>query len=158
MIDRSPVVVRLADATEVRPLRMSVLRPGQPVEASDYDALPDTRHLGAFAGDVVVGCASVFPSPHLEVGDALSLDARSAWQLRGMAVAPERRGTGVGALVLLAAIDLVRLAGAPLMWANARVTALGFYQRLGFMIVGEEFTYGPLRLPHNLIVLPLQEG
>ena len=146
----SSVVVRGADAEEIRELRMSVLRPGMPVTASDYDLLPETRHVAAFQGDVVVGCASVFPSAYPE--------EPAAWQLRGMAVAAHQQGTGLGAQVLLAAVDVVRQAAGPLLWANARVSALGFYERLGFSIVGSVFTHGPLKLPHKVIVLRLREG
>jgi GNAT superfamily N-acetyltransferase len=74
-----------------------------------------------------------------------------------MAVAPDRRGTGLGAAVLLGAIDLVRISGAPLLWANARTSALGFYSRLGFETVGEEYVHGPLELPHRLIVLAVNQ-
>ena len=49
----------------------------------------------------------------------------------------------------------MRAAGAPLLWANARMTALGFYERLGFEVVGEEYLHGPLGLPHKIILLPL---
>jgi GNAT superfamily N-acetyltransferase len=145
----SQVAVRVADAAEIRALRMAVLRPGWPVTPSDYDELPATRHVAAFDGDRVVACASVFPSPYQGIPNA--------WQLRGMAVAPDRQGTGLGAQVLLGAIDLVRVAGAPLLWANARVSALGFYERLGFDVVGQEFAHGPLELPHKVIVLTLDE-
>jgi predicted N-acetyltransferase YhbS len=141
------VLVRIADADEVRPLRMAVLRPGYPVAPSDYDEYPHTRHVAAFAGGTVVGCASVFPSRYG--------DEPNAWQLRGMAVSGDLQGAGIGAKVLLGAIDVVRDAGAPLLWANARVTALGFYERLGFEVVGEEYLHGPLQLPHKVIVLPL---
>lgn len=143
------LVVRVVSAADVLALRMSVLRPGFPVESADYDALPEARHVGALDGDTIVGCATVFPSPY--GGDA------GAWQLRGMAVAAGRQGEGIGAMVLLGAIDLARVAGASLMWANARTTALGFYERLGFGIEGEEFTYGPLELPHFVIRLALDE-
>ena len=104
----------------------------------------------ALVSDVVVGCASVFPSAYPE--------EPAAWQLRGMAVAAHQQGTGLGAQVLLAAVDVVRQAAGPLLWANARVSALGFYERLGFSIVGSEFTHGPLKLPHKVIVLRLREG
>lgn len=147
MTDSLAVLVRIADADEIRALRVAVLRPGYPVEPSEYDALPDVRHVAAFTGSTVVGCASVFPSPYE------SVDA--AWQLRGMAVAPGLQGSGVGASVLLGAIDVVRDAGAPLLWANARVSALGFYERLGFEVVGEEYVHGPMKLPHKLIRLDL---
>ncbi|HWC34479.1 MAG TPA: GNAT family N-acetyltransferase [Mycobacteriales bacterium] len=141
------LVVRAAAADEVRPLRMAVLRPDQPVVPAEYDERPDTRHVAALAGGAVVGCASVFPSPY---------DGEPrAWQLRGMAVAPGRQGTGIGARVLLGAIDVARASGAPLLWANARVTALGFYERLGFEVVGEEYLYGPAKLPHKIIRMRL---
>ncbi|HVS68097.1 MAG TPA: GNAT family N-acetyltransferase [Mycobacteriales bacterium] len=141
------VLVRLATADEVRPLRMAVLRPDQPLVPADYDERPDTRHVAAFAGGTVVGCASVFPSPY---------DAEPrAWQLRGMAVAPDLQGSGIGAQVLLGAVDVVRDSRAPLLWANARVTALGFYERLGFEVHGEEYVYGPAALPHKIILMRL---
>jgi GNAT superfamily N-acetyltransferase len=142
------LAVREATAGEVLALRMAVLRPGLAVEPGDYDHFSETRHIAAVDGDMVVGCATVFPSPFQDVA--------TAWQLRGMAVAADRQGQGIGALVLMGAIDLVRAAGAPLLWANARTTALAFYERLGFRVVGEEYLHGPLRLPHKLIVLSVE--
>ena len=126
---------------------MAVLRPGFAVEPSAYDEQPETRHVAAYVDGAVVGCASVFPSPFQ--------DEPLAWQLRGMAVSDGLQGSGVGAKVLLGAIDIVRDAGAPVLWANARVTALGFYERLGFAVVGEEYRHGPLQLPHKIITLGL---
>jgi GNAT superfamily N-acetyltransferase len=140
-------VVRIADADEIRALRMAVLRPGYPVEPSAYDERPDSRHVAAYVDGAVVGCASVFPSPYL--------DEPLAWQLRGMAVSGKLQGAGIGAKVLLGAIDVARDYKAPLLWANARVTALGFYERLGFAVVGEEYLHGPLQLPHKIITLTL---
>jgi GNAT superfamily N-acetyltransferase len=142
------VEVRRADVDEILPLRKAVLRPSEPVVASDYDHFAQTQHLGAFDDGIAVGCATVFPSPY-------EAD-QGAWQLRGMAVAPDRRGTGVGRLVLAAAIDLVRAAGATSLWANARVAALPFYSAMGFEVVSEEFRYGPAELPHNRILLPFR--
>ncbi|HEX3899590.1 MAG TPA: GNAT family N-acetyltransferase [Mycobacteriales bacterium] len=139
--------VREATAGEVLPLRMAVLRPSMPVELADYDAYAETRHVAAFADDVVLGCATVFPSPYEDID--------AAWQLRGMAVAAGRQGQGIGALVLSGAIELVRVAGAPVLWANARTTALVFYERLGFTVIGEEYLHGALKLPHKLILLTL---
>jgi predicted N-acetyltransferase YhbS len=140
-------VVRDGELPEVLALRMRVLRPGQEVRASDYDGTPGIRHVVAVGGEHVVGCATVFPSPYE--------DEPAAWQLRGMAVEPGWQKSGVGGRVLRRAIELVTEAGAPLLWANARVSALGFYVRLGFEVLGEEFVYGPSSLPHRVIVLPL---
>lgn len=138
------IEVRHATDDEVRELRLSVLRPDAARVPSSYDLDPATVHIGAFCEGRVVGCASVFPDP---------LPAHPlAWRLRGMAVDPEFQGRGIGRLVLDAAVAAVEAAGAPLIWANGRVSAMAFYQRLGWEAVGEVFTYGPAELPHLVIV------
>jgi GNAT superfamily N-acetyltransferase len=72
-----------------------------------------------------------------------------------MAVEPARQGTGVGALVLAEVVAAARAAGAPLLWANGRSSALGFYERLGWRVAGEEFSASDTGLPHFPIVLDL---
>lgn len=141
------IEVRRATADEVRPLRLGVLRPDAPLEPAAYDFEPETMHIAALDGDVVIGCASVFPNAYEET--------TAAWQLRGMAVAPAYQGQGVGRQVLEVAVDAVRATGAPLLWAYGRVSALGFYEQMGWRAVGEEFTYGPAALPHYVILLQL---
>jgi predicted N-acetyltransferase YhbS len=143
------VVVRPATSDEIRLLRRDVLRPGGTLEPPPYDLRPSTRHVGAFDGQRVVGCATVFPEPY--DGDA------SAWQLRGMAVDPTRQGEGIGGLVLAAAVDLVVAGGAALLWARGRVSALSFYGRHGWEPVGEVYTYGPAQLDHRTIVRQLSD-
>ena len=141
------IEVREAGVEEILPLRKAVLRPMEPVEPSDYDRHPDVHHLAAFSDGFVVGCATVFPSGYDDLADA--------WQLRGMAVEPSRQGSGIGRMVLEAAIECARSAGAPVLWANARTTALPFYEAMGFAVIGEEFIYGPSKLPHYRILLSL---
>jgi len=175
------IEVRPAEVEEILPLRKAVLRPMEPVVASEYDGYPQVFHVGAFDSGQVIGCATVFPSPYPAAANteadpgavsqdahAVSRDAHAvsrdagavspdayAWQLRGMAVDPQRQGTGIGGQVLAAAIDLVRAAGASALWANARCTALPFYTSMGFQAVSEEFVYGPSELPHKRILLTL---
>lgn len=138
------IEVRRATAAEVRDLRLAVLRPAAPRVPSAYDEDPATVHVGGFDGERVVGCASVFPEPFD--------DEPAAWRLRGMAVEPSYQGRGVGRLVLDAAVAAAAEAGAPLMWANGRVSAMQFYLRQGWQARGEEFRYGPAQLPHLVIV------
>jgi GNAT superfamily N-acetyltransferase len=137
-------VRRVLDAEEIRPLRRDVLRPGGTLEPTAYDLDPVAIHIGAFDDGVVVGCASLYPEAYRAQGDA--------WRLRGMAVQPARQGRGIGASVLLSGTAAALEAGAPLIWATARVTAMSFYLRLGWQSVGDEFEYGPARLPHLLIL------
>lgn len=144
------IEVRRAAADEVRALRLRVLRPGATLEPSAYDLDPATVHVAAFDSGVVIGCVSVFPNAYEGVPDA--------WQLRGMAVDPDYQGQGIGRLVHDAAIEAVKAADAPLVWAYGRVSALGFYQLLGWRAVGEEFAYGPAKLPHFTILRELSSA
>lgn len=142
--------VRRARVDEIFPLRHAILRPGRPVSYSVYSEDEGAVHIGAWDDGALVGCATVFPDPW----DGPPAQPR-AWRLRGMAVDPSRQGTGVGRKVLEAAVDAARAAGAPMMWANARSTAVGFYERLGWTVVGEEFRTADTGLPHKAMLLDL---
>lgn len=111
----------------VRPLRLAVLRPGQPADSAVYpeDDGPDTVHLAAFAGGRVVATASLY--------------RENGWRLRGMATDPSVRGRGYGRAVLRAALDHAARRGAGEVWCNARLAAVGFYEGAGFAVVSDEF-------------------
>lgn len=135
------MIVRHANVDEVVPLRMRVLRQGMPEEASRWsgDDEPETVHYAAVADDVIVGIATILRRPCPEGGPTR--------QLRGMAVAPEQQGSGVGAAILAAA---TREIGEP-MWCNARATAVAFYERLGWRVTSEPFDI-PAAGPHRRMV------
>lgn len=135
--------VRLISAGQTRTLRHGVLRPGQPMAATDYpgDADASTRHVGSFEGDVLVSVGSVYrEAPAGEHDDG-------AWRLRGMATAPHAVGRGHGSAVLRALIGHVARLDGTRLWCNARTPAAGFYERHGFAHVGEEFEIPPIG-PH----------
>jgi GNAT superfamily N-acetyltransferase len=132
--------LRPAAPHEVIDLRHAVLRVGLPRDAAafDGDELPTTHHVVAVdAGGAIVGCATMLAS---------EWERELAWQVRGMAVAPHLRGTGVGRALLAALEARARASGPRLMWCNARKPAAPFYERLGWTIASEEFdipTAGP---------------
>ena len=75
-----------------------------------------------------------------------------AYQLRGMATAPAMRGHGVGReLLSFAEAWLAAETGIRRLWCNARVEAIGFYERLGWVAVSEEFDVPTVGL-HRLMV------
>ncbi len=141
MTDSVAGSVALVEAELLHPLRLRVLRPGQPPSsvAQFYDHVPNSIHVGAFnpAGDVVA-CGSFYPEPFEPYGQ---IEGRVAWRLRAMASAPEVRGEGYGARALRFGIAEVRRRGGDLLWCNARIGAVGFYEHLGFRIGGDEFDY-----------------
>jgi ribosomal protein S18 acetylase RimI-like enzyme len=134
------MTVRPISAAETRPLRGEVLRPGQPPASLVYpgDDAPDSFHAGAFVDGALVGIATVYPEP-MPLDPAAGFDADRAFRLRGMATRPDLQGRGLGRAVLTHCIEHVRAAGAEVLWCNARLGALGFYRRLGFQTIGDEF-------------------
>jgi predicted GNAT family N-acyltransferase len=129
------VDVRPVAATETRPLRHLVLRPGQPAESTVYpgDDDVDTRHFAAFLDGQLVGIASLYREARP------GADTLPGWRLRGMATSGEARGKGVGRALLAACLEHVAAEGGGEVWCNARAEALGFYAAAGFDVIGDEF-------------------
>jgi ADP-ribose pyrophosphatase len=123
-------------------LRWRVLRPGRPRESAFFaeDRHPDTRHWCAKAGETVVGCATLIRA-------TCTSDARVHWQLRGMAVAPELQGQGVGRQLLRA----LRAELAAPLWCNARLSAAPFYARDGWRPISAVFDIPGIG-PHRRMV------
>lgn len=132
-------------AADVRPLRSEVLRPGQPPDSLVYpgDDAPGSLHAGTLVDGEIVGIATVYPEPMPPESAAalpdVDFDPSNAFRLRGMATRATFQGSGLGRAVLTRCIEHVREAGADVLWCNARIGALGFYERLGFSTVGDEF-------------------
>ncbi|NTW28623.1 MAG: GNAT family N-acetyltransferase [Coriobacteriia bacterium] len=60
-------------------------------------------------------------------------------QVRQVMVAPHAHGQGVGRLLMQTLEDLARSQDAEELWLNARYTAYGFYEKLGYFFEGPEF-------------------
>lgn len=73
-----------------------------------------------------------------------------------MAVLPEWRGRGVGEALLLALVDRARSMGLREVSLNAQVSALGFYERFGFIPYGERFQEAGIE--HQAMRLALEPG
>jgi GNAT superfamily N-acetyltransferase len=137
--------VELVDAARTSELRRAVLRPGWPVgSVMPGDSEPGVLHLAALQdGDAVSACV-LFPKPY-----PVRPEVPDAWQLRGMATADRLRGTGIGAQLLDAAAGEVRRRGGRLLWCHARVPALRFYERCGFVVDSDEFVPAETGVPHR---------
>ncbi|MCA9276367.1 MAG: GNAT family N-acetyltransferase [Phycisphaerales bacterium] len=144
--------IRELSAAETRPVRQRVLRPHQRPEELVYpgDDDHDTFHLGAVddSGEVM---AILSMYRHAQP-PADPMDEPRAWRIRGMASIPEARGTGLGRLLVEQARDRVWEQSCDPIWCNARENAFGFYQKLGFEIVGGIFEIEGIG-PHAVMVL-----
>lgn len=76
-------------------------------------------------------------------------------QIRQVAVAPDRRMCGVGTALVRAAEALAADQGAAEVWLNARDEAIPFYERVGFVCVGDPFVSELTRIPHRRMVKSL---
>ena len=73
-----------------------------------------------------------------EAGDA----AEPHWFLDHLAVAPERRGEGLGTPLVELGPGFARRDGAPAFLGTARPGNVGYYERLGFQVVADEHAPG----------------
>ena len=137
------VAVRIGPAklADIVDLRHVVLRQGLGRDAAIFegDELPTSHHFAAFADGKCVGCATF----HLN-----QWEGEPAYQLRGMATAPELRSGGIGTELLRLGEETLRAEG-PIrqLWCNARTPALNFYKKQGWTALGEEF-FIPTAGPH----------
>lgn len=132
--------LRRVEAGLLRPLRRELLRPGLPPEASVYprDDDPAVLHLGAFAPDgALVGIATYLPGEDRVAGQPPYRTPGA--RFRGLAVLEPWRKQGIGRALVAEVRAAARAQGVKELWANARVSSLGFFTRLGFHAVSSEF-------------------
>lgn len=143
--------VRAVSRDEVMALRVRVLRKGTPVTHCNYpeDDYPDVVHFAISGDDGPVATSTWFSK------ECPERPGVEAMQLKGMAVDDHLQGSGLGASLVEAGLDLARERGAKIVWARARDSALGFYERLGFVPAGPGFIDEPTGMPHHIVVRTL---
>jgi ribosomal protein S18 acetylase RimI-like enzyme len=104
----------------------------QEMERSKSDIL-----VGCFDDDELQGCCMI-----TDKGDGTA-------KLRQMAVRKSYQGTGIGRELLLYSEAIARAKGFKKMTMHARTSAIGFYEKLGYTITGEEFT--EVTIPHYVM-------
>ena len=140
------------DAAATHELRRFVLRRGTPTDNVNLEAdeIAGTRHLAIRDSEDRVIATSTWSDQESPVHPG-----RRAVQLRAMAVHDDYQRRGLGGILLAAGIARARELGADLVWANGRDSALEFYTRHGFEVVGAAFVTHDTQLPHHVVVLTL---
>ena len=127
--------VREISAFDTYLVRNAVLRKGKPIETCLFqgDELPTTKHFGIYKNQLI-GVISLFENNHVIFEEPLQI------QIRGMAVLEDFQGQRLGEkLILKCEQYLTELGGNTLIWFNARESAVGFYEKLGYAIIGDIF-------------------
>ncbi len=152
MGERSPadsepasIVYRVAALDEILDLREAVIIRGTGRTSREFPGDHDatTYHFGAFEHGRNVCCATFLRS---------EWQKEPAWQLRGMATAPEFRRRGIGAALLAFAEDTLRVSS-PIrqLWCNAREVAYHFYHDQGWLDASEDFPTPGIGIQRKLI-------
>jgi len=117
-------------------LRMKILREplGLSFTTEDLDKEKVDILLCAYDDDIMVGCCIL-----TKIND-------DTCQLRQMAVSPAMQKNGLGRSLLDFSEKVAYDSGFRNMMMHARKTAVGFYQKQGYEIEGEEFE--EVTLPH----------
>lgn len=138
-------VLRISPS-DTHDIRHRMLREGHPRDTVYFDGDEDdqTFHLGAFFEGKLVSVASFYFENHPNLPDEYQ------YRLRGMATLPDFQGKGLSSELLKMAFPIIKQNLCTLLWCNARKTATGYYQKVGFERVGEEFDI-PTVGPHYLM-------
>jgi GNAT superfamily N-acetyltransferase len=132
--------IKKINASETYLLRHAILRQNEPIEKCVYpfDTAFSTLHFGLFENELLVGIVSIF-----ETKKDLFEDVKQ-FQIRGMAVLESHQKKGYGAALIEHAVDYLQKEKEFLIWFNARIIALGFYEKLGFEKTGNPFEIFPI--------------
>ncbi len=116
-------------------VRHPVLRGGKPIESCyfDGDDLITTKHFGIFEDDNIVGVISIYKNNHSYFDDM------NSYQIRGMAVLESFQKQGLGEKLIKHCENYITSQGSTLIWFNARESAVGFYEKLGYKINADAF-------------------
>ncbi|MEY3655869.1 MAG: hypothetical protein RL114_227 [Actinomycetota bacterium] len=133
---------------QVLPLRVRVLRKGTPTTNAHYveDLSADAVHFGILRDGEAVATSTWF------IKECPAQPGTAAMQLKGMAVDDSLQTSGLGRQLIDAGVALAKERNAALVWARARDSAIGFYEKCGFTVVGDGFIDEPTGMPHHIVV------
>ncbi|NLP57949.1 GNAT family N-acetyltransferase [Lutibacter sp. B1] len=127
------IKIKQISAEETYPIRLEVLRKNILLPyVFNGDTDNDTFHIGAFEDDKLIAVSS-----YMKVSN--SNFKGNQYQLRGMATLTEYQGLGAGKLMLHKVFSILKTKNIDILWCNARVAALNFYKKQGFVVFGDKF-------------------
>lgn len=118
-------------------LRYDILRKplGLQFEPDELEREKNNILIGAFDDDEILGCCML-----VEEGPRVV-------KLRQMAVLNDLQGKGIGRALMTFAENLARDRGYKCLTMHARKNAIGFYEKMGYHVSGDEFT--EVTIPHH---------
>lgn len=120
-------------------LRFEILRKPLNLEFNNEELAKEKNDIliGAFDEDKMLGCC------------LLTSQDNGVVRLRQMAVQDNLQGKGIGASIMNFAENVAADKGFKKLTMHARKTAVGFYEKLGYKISGNEFL--EISIPHYIM-------
>jgi predicted GNAT family N-acyltransferase len=120
-------------------LRNEILRKplGLALKPEELEQEKDDILIGAFDEDKILGCC------------LLTKHDNNTLKLRQMAVQNNLQGKGIGASIMSFAEDLARDKGYRKLMMHARDNVIGFYEKYGYKVKGDQFT--EVTVPHHVM-------
>ncbi len=120
-------------------LRNEILRKplGLTFDSAELEREKEDVLMGAFEEDKLLGCCLL-----------TRVDDRTM-RLRQMAVPSGMQGKGIGRALMIFCENVARDMGYKRLIMHARKTALGFYEKLGYNVYGDEFM--EITIPHYIM-------
>lgn len=108
------------------PVRHKVLWPMEALSYSMVEGDEHGQHYGAYIDEQLVCVASIYTE-------------RNSARLRKFATLEKYQGQGIGTKILKHIFEELENKHITYFWFDARETAIGFYEHLGFSIEGDRF-------------------
>jgi len=120
-------------------LRDNVLRRPQGLTFSQDELLSEKNDIFIVCteDDTVLGCCILTTISNVKI------------KLRQMAVPDKLHGKGIGASIMQFAENIARDRGYKIITMHSRDTAIGFYEKFGYRVVGEPFI--EVNIPHHVM-------
>ena len=120
-------------------LREDILRKplGLGFDANELEEEKDNMLIGAFEDEDMLGCCMLVEEKPGTV------------RLRQMAVLNDLQGKGIGRALMNFAENIARDHGYKILSMHARKNAIGFYEKMGYKVTGDEFI--EITIPHYVM-------
>lgn len=154
-------MIQIVPVEKTLDLRFRVLGWGKPAAECllPGDHSPTTFHYTFLKNEKIVAVLSLMQSSAQEGGawveNFARLDGKSnVYRLRAMAVDPAFQSQGLGRKLLKKALADCREKKIQMIWCDARIKAIAFYQNMGFLIDANVYEV-PQVGPHQKALLTL---
>jgi predicted GNAT family N-acyltransferase len=137
----------LISSKQTYPLRLAVLwqhKNSLNECGLEIDDLESTFHVGAYKNEELVSIGTFLLQNNEKFKEL------KQYRLRAMATSPKVRGENFGKKIIEFAINELQNRKVELLWCDAREVALGFYEKMGFITVGDFYNV-PQIGPHKLM-------